>query len=560
MEESLVSSPSSGRRPWLVGGLALVIVALGVGAFFAVRSFLRPTAATANAMPAETRAYASLDLLQLLDKDKLDRLSAVFKDSLAASNLQLDQTSVADQLDILLQDRFDFNFSADIAPWLGRSLGVGIVNLKEGAPGSPTPTAAILAAEVRDTAAADAFLQKLLAQIETDTGQTAAIATYDGIDYYQIGSGDEMVSFVRRARLMLAALGTDAMPLALDALRGDSLADNMDFKDVLAELPAERVITFFLSRDFFPQLFSLTGSQIETLPLDVALANVGLTELRGLAIGVGLTEPGITVDALTLLDPTVASPDRPSTAGSGAPAGLMPADTILFINSGSWNTLWQGVRRSMVAGASESDVAEAMQVFEQSVGFNPDNELFPHLTGELAVALAPSAQGLVAQGTGLRLSLLLSSGIDDAAALTTVGDKFQAHVAQLAGLPLFTRTTQGETTLYTADAAFSTLDLGYAVTADQFLVGTPSTAVEALVSADMARLADAPLYSRAQASLGAAPTFFLDLHGLLGILPAELSTPGTQLLTNVPMIAAAGANGPTGGAARWIIFLDTPTE
>lgn len=561
MEESLIKSIPGGRRPGLALGIVLVIAALGVGAFFTVRAFLRPSAATANAMPPETRLYASLDLLQLLDEDKLTRLSAVFKDSLTQSNLQLDRASLSDQLDIALQERYDFNFSADIAPWLGRSLGAGIVDLQVGAQGEPTPTAAIVALEVRDTGAADAFLQKLLAQIEQDSGQVAAGASYKNTGYYQLGEGEDMVSFGRQARLMLLAVGADAMPLALDALDGESLADNADFKDVIAELPTERVVTLFFSHDFFPQLLSLAGNQIETLPLDAALSDAGLAGLRGVAASLGLSEPGITLDAITLLDPTTPSEDRSSMPGSGAPAALMPADTVLFINGGSWNTLWQGIRRSMVSEASEADVADAMQLFEQSVGFNPDDELFPYLTGELAIALAPTTQGVIAEGTGVGLSLLLSSGIDDAAALITVGDKFQAYAEQLAGLPLIAKTTVGERTLYITDPTLSPLDLGYAITTDQFVLGTPAVAVQALGSADNPHLSDAALYTRAQASVGAPPAFYLDIHGLLESLPAELDISElSRFLTNVPMIAATGSTGPTGGAVHWVLFLDTPAE
>ena len=560
-ETKLMSEPRRRTRLWVGGSVALAL-ALAVGGFLAVRAFLRPSvSAAAAAMPPETSLYAGLDWLQLLDADKLARFAAAIPAPLAEADLQFDREGIQAQLDAELEQRYDFNFSDDIASWLGRTIGAGIVEFKAGEQGQLTSTAGLLAVEVRNKAGADAFLQKVLTQIEQDTGRPAQAVAYEGTTYYQTGAGDEMIGIGRNDNLFLVAVGLDAMHIALDSLHGKSLADNADFKDVVAALPTERALTFYAGSRFFPELSALTANQMQGLALNTVLSVDDLAALRGAAVGVGLVEEGISLDGVSLLDPDKLPAERAASAAvptAGALAGLMPADTILLINGGSWEALWRGVRQGMVAGASEADFADAMQAFEQSLGFNPDVELFPYLTGELGLALIPAAEGLITQQTGLGLGALIASGIEDPAALAAVGDKFQTYLEQIVGLPVITKSAVENLTLYQTNTNLFKLDLAYGVTPDYFFLGTAAADVQALTAADGSRLPSSPLYARAQDALQSRPAFYLDLHGLMGAFPEDQDM--QRLLSNVPLMAAAGNSDDTGSQWRLLIFLDAPEQ
>ncbi len=147
----------SRRTAWLVGGGVIGALAIGAGAWAAL-SFFQQGAQPAEALPASTIAYLSLDLdpsgSQKIDAFRtLDKFPA-FKDKIGIHSADDVRRKIGEEL--IKSTGCNLTFDADIDPWLGDRAAIAAVDL-----GDPQPDP-VLVVQAKDDAKADSGVHELL--------------------------------------------------------------------------------------------------------------------------------------------------------------------------------------------------------------------------------------------------------------------------------------------------------------------------------------------------------------------------------------------------------------
>ena len=125
------------------------------------------------------------------------------------------------------------DYQRDVAPWLGDQAGFFFTDLTNNA----QKGAAVI--ETTNPEAALAFARKASGATATNP----APQNYNGASY-QIDPTDQGNVFGTVGDFLVAG-DLDGFKAAVDAERGDSLGDESDFKDSLAQLPSDRLGTFY---------------------------------------------------------------------------------------------------------------------------------------------------------------------------------------------------------------------------------------------------------------------------------------------------------------------------
>lgn len=147
----------SRRTTLLVGGGVVGLLALGAGAWAAL-NFFQQGAQPAEALPASTIAYASIDLDpsggQKIDAFRTLNKFPAFKDQVGIHSVDDVRRKIGEQL--ISASGCDLSYDADIGPWLGDRAAVAAVDL-----GGSRP-APVLVVQAKDDAKADAGMHTLL--------------------------------------------------------------------------------------------------------------------------------------------------------------------------------------------------------------------------------------------------------------------------------------------------------------------------------------------------------------------------------------------------------------
>ncbi len=118
------------------------------------------------------------------------------------------------------------DFGEDVAPWLGQRAGLFLTGSQQAARGTDSPAGALVATTT-DPAAAQRTIDKVEAATATKT------RSYQGVEYRLARSGDA-TGIVGD---FLVVGDEEGFKGAVDASRGESLADSPDFQDQLGQVP-----------------------------------------------------------------------------------------------------------------------------------------------------------------------------------------------------------------------------------------------------------------------------------------------------------------------------------
>jgi hypothetical protein len=125
------------RRAWWVAGGAVLLVGAGAGAW-AVMGFFQQGAQPAQALPASTIGYVSIDLDpaggQKIDAFKTLNKFPAFKDEVGINSVDELRSKLGHEL-VAQADCPGLDYDQDIDPWLGDRMAVAVVPLD----GNPTP-------------------------------------------------------------------------------------------------------------------------------------------------------------------------------------------------------------------------------------------------------------------------------------------------------------------------------------------------------------------------------------------------------------------------------------
>lgn len=125
-----------GRRAWWIGGGVLALVGLGAGAW-AVLGFFQQGVQPAEALPASTMAYLSIDLdpsgSQKIDAFRTLNKFPAFKDQVGVNSVDDIRRKVGEEI-ISGAHCTDLTYDHDIEPWLGDRAAVAAVDLGQDDP------------------------------------------------------------------------------------------------------------------------------------------------------------------------------------------------------------------------------------------------------------------------------------------------------------------------------------------------------------------------------------------------------------------------------------------
>lgn len=377
----------------MVAATLAALVIVGGGGYLALQAFTATSQATAAFMPPDTGIYLSVDLLQFLGEERTGDLVRTVRGVLADLGEEVDEPEdLIARLDDELLNEVGFDFSHDVRPWIGRTVGVGVL-------GDLSAPEGIVAVEVRDVDAADTFLSKLATTLPERIGAPVTTAVYRDVDLLVTVLEGEEIVFGRAGRMLLA--GTrGGVEQSIDAASGPSLHDVPAFAQTTSLLPTDRALTAWVNGSVYREL----GSRLGTAAVPGSVEG-----LRGGALGITITDIGAAFDVAAQF--SGAPLDEELFGVRGSIPAVLPADTLAFARFPSPAALWELTRSNL--GSDAQTVDDELETMVAELGFHPIDDLVAHLDGSGAVALVASDRGVLARESGFDVGVLAFAGTSE---------------------------------------------------------------------------------------------------------------------------------------------------
>lgn len=234
-------SGTGGRRTALVAGAALLAVAAVGGGVWATMSFFGSGADPAEALPAGTLGYASVDLdpsgSQKIEAFRMIEKFPAIKEELGGFDAQDDiRRKIVEEAGCE-----GLSYDGDVAPWLGTSFAVAAVDTGED---EPSPVGVL---EVTDAGAAEDGLAKL-AECEGEGAEGGYVIEGDWAVY---ADSEEIAQQV------------------VDSAAEGSLADDSTYQDWMGRVGEPGIISMYASPDVGPLFAELMASDLPMMGPDL---------------------------------------------------------------------------------------------------------------------------------------------------------------------------------------------------------------------------------------------------------------------------------------------------
>ncbi len=581
-EPAPVEAPPPRRRGVLVGVGVLVaaiaclcIVAVIVFAildpFGWIARLLGGGAGAASVTPPDVPVYVGLDLGRLRTAE-VDRLIATFAEATDSDARDLD--SAIEQLDESLEEQYGVTITDDVMPWVGQYVGLAGFDLGLG------PVAGVqqaqgewlLAIEARDRRGADAFLERLREQIAEDTDRQFDASEYEGVTLYELSAEpfDEW-ALARSGSYVLIAGKAETLRAAIDAQRGESLADSDTYQDSLRRLPEGAVVRSYVDFAALAALTEETGAAMFPSPY-MGLQSAGVSYMG--ASG-SLVEEGIRLNVSVVYDPELATEAQLANFGAEIePTAIdhrFPEDTFLFFSTRGISQAWSNIQETVDPNQAYADLLESLRLLEEQIGIDLGDDLLAYLDGEIGVGLAASNEGMLPELMDTQLGLLVLAETTQEDPLRATVEDLSAQITDESGMTLREVTVAGIDAFELGQTFPRAAILVYGVGEGTLFISTGRELVEGAF-ADGPSLADNETYQTTWDSFpaGSTPAFYLNLEGLLGQiregqagLMVQDFDESTAFLDPIHVIAAAGELTEDYTAeSTFIAFIDwiEPTE
>jgi hypothetical protein len=461
----------------------------------------------------------------------------------------------------------DINFEQDILPWIGRHAGVGLLELEFDSYGSPETASYFVALETRDRDAADAFLLKLTDGISDSQDIRIDTSLYQDTTIYIVDDPYQPLAFARYKNLVIMADSPESIQQMIDASAGDSIADDPVYRDLVGQLPKERIFTFYLPGKALSELYQKAFQDLSIL--DTPVANT-YDMIAGVAFSLSVIDAGLQFDTLLAYDPAQLSASQiemmEATGRGTSVADQLPGDTLLYFSGQRPDLIWQTYYDTMNESL-QGDFEESIAALEDEIGINLNTDLFPYLDGAYGIALFPSDSGTLSQLANINLGIaILAQTSQDAALLDTV-ESFNGYLENL-GVTTSTQTTGADMTIY--EARITYLDqpiLSYGVGSGWFGLTTSPDLLEALPDPANS-LSESDDFRQVQGYLpsGMDVAGFIDFQRSLDEIRSNLSAFGlegfeeaTALLKPIDALVT-GSSPFSGDSLHSTLILVIPTE
>ena len=302
----------------IVGALVIAVVAVGALAYFGVIPIPglggSKSENTAQYFPDDVVAYSWFTLnpgdgqrAEMLDIwTRFDELDG-FHDA------------VQDLLD-KLREETDIDFEEDILPWIGPDMSAALLDFSSFQP------SAVAIVGVRDASAAADFMDLLIEYAE-DEGSEFVDDSEGRFDIWVEEDGDGALALSNN--WLVVATDEDALFDTLDMISGnggDSLADNPNFQEAQAALPARRFASVYAD---YEGIEDELGAGLGSVLMPYGADTFGIETPEWVAMSFQWVDRGLVVD---MVSPTTTDFGL-EIADLDDPAGVLPDDTLGFVAS-----------------------------------------------------------------------------------------------------------------------------------------------------------------------------------------------------------------------------------
>jgi hypothetical protein len=518
------------RKLWIVlGGIggalviciaAIVIIALIFDPWGIVSRLTGKYDPIAQAAPPETQMLMNVNLLQIQSKDLVDLIN-IFVQA-AGEEPYADIMALMDEMEEDIEPETEIIFSEDILPWLGQFAGLGMKDFKFGEY-FETELDFFVIVEVRNKKKADEFLLKVMDEMRQENDENFLEETYERATIYELDTeyeGDRF-AFVRSGSLLILSNRSEVIKEVIDASKGDSIADTEAYQQAVSELPKDRLLTFFMDLSFLESFYE----NLE-LPTDLE-SGAEMDMLAGIGMSISAVEVGLQMDYIIaynldqMTEEQIASMQME--AGEPMTASLFPQETYIYMASENLDQSLEGLQEGLLGVVEEEEIEEAMELFEEQYGINPQTDLFPYLDGEWALGILESSQGMLAEQLGIPLNLMLVIESSDQDALLSAAEKIADSLENTGQFDVLQTESNGIQLFELRDPIYQETAFGYAVKDNILFISFDTWAIED-VYGDRVSLDQ---YSRYKDGWEAfpkdmRPIMYIDVEGILRFLTEEL--------------------------------------
>ncbi len=391
-------------------------------------------------------------------------------------------------------------YDRDLAPWLGKEIGLALLDTTGQTAGT------LIVAAVADRGKADAYVRR--------AGQSST-TTYRRVKIRRFGA---VASTITGGYLLIGQESVLRGVIDSTHGRGRTLAADPTYRRAMHGLPTGRVADAFLTPGGVRRLLEPQGG-----PLGVAGVLLDQPALAGAGVALTAQDGDARLTVRSIRDPRLAR-NRPATFGAFAPSltSAVPKNAMAYVGiSGLDKAARRILSISAATGAAGARIQRLLRTrardFSRRTGVNVERDVLPLFRGEVALWLASSLPS--------PYLTLIARTTDEARTRAALG-KLQAPLVQLflpqtaqpGQAPTFAeRDIGGGVQAFSLDLAPG-VQINYAVFDGKLVISTNLAGVRAVKRAD-GSLTDNGAY---QATLGHRPKrvtslVFLDFSQLLGL-------------------------------------------
>ena len=505
-------------------GLIIALAAIILLDPFGLNLFGRSMELVAQAMPPDVAIYVGIDLRNL-QSENLDSIVWAFSE-----DLKRDQVSAIDRMeeefDLILEDVLGLSYTEDVKPWVGGAIGFGVSGLELDMWAGAEGTELIFAFEVRDKGAADKFLEKFKGRLAEESGAGFSELTYQNVTIHTLVSEYEYerVAFCRSDDLILFSQDESTLKSAIDAQSGESLGDTPNFREVIGNLPPDRILTAFINGERYLNMFSETLSWMYGPDLsDLYSQTTG--QMTDMAMGLSVADVGIRMDMAYKVDPEAISEEiiEGFAKGDSRTSNILPESTLLHFYSYHLDLVWESMIDA-ISAMEGADFEESLEIFEFTFGFDISDDLFSKLDGEWALAMMPSMAGYLSEYLEVPIGFTILAETSDPQGLLGVGEAFSTN-AELQGLGEVEKMQYEHGTYYDLMDMFSGSTIfTYGVSDDLFVIGSSKDVLDDLFG-ERPSLAESERYQQVWQAFprDVAPMVYVDIQGFIANIRETMS-------------------------------------
>jgi hypothetical protein len=387
------------------------------------------------------------------------------------------------------KDEGDLSFKEDIEPWLGDKIGVAVTSLR-----SNDDADYVLVIASKDDGKADDALGKEKGTVKR---------SYKDVDY-RYKAKDKTAAAVVDHRVVI---GTEnGLKSAIDASKGDSLAEGNGLRGVRAKVAQDRIGLFYLD---FQGLFRTIAQSAGSDPqVGALLQSVAGAAPKTLGAALQAQADQLRVDAVS-----IGTPKSATTGASGADVlAALPADSWVGLGVANLGQTLDRVVETIAGagGLTGVGVNSVLRQFQQQTGLDLRKDVLSWM----------GDAGVFVEGTtpsDLRGALVIKSS--DAAKSKRTIAAVERIARRSSGAQVHALSGSGIDDGFTIDNTGGP-DVHVALAGDKVVIGVGPKSVIGEAAAPGQKLASAPAFTDAAAKLGNGlrPSFYLDFQKVVGLI------------------------------------------